>query len=66
MHSYVCPNKKKKRKECVYARLGRCIPSMSISKEKRKEKSVCMPELGSIYIAKEVTSVDSKYVVYVW
>ena len=57
MHSYVCPNEKK---ECVYARLGRCIQSCtSMSKEKR----VCVPELGSIYIAKEVTNVDSKYVV---
>ena len=60
MHSYVCPNKKKKRKECVYARLGRCIQSCtSMSKEKR----VCVPESGSIYIAKEVTNVDSKYIV---
>ena len=35
-------------------------------KEKRDEKSVCLPELGSIYIAKEVTNVDNKYVVCEW
>ena len=66
MHSYVCPNNRKKRKEkeCVYAQLGRCIRSMSKGKKKRKE-CVCMPELGSICIAKEVTNVDSKYVVCV-
>ena len=58
MHNYVCPNEKKS----VCAQLGRCLHSMSKGK-KKKEKSVCIPELGSICIAKEVTNVDSKYVV---
>ena len=83
MHSYLCPNEKSKKRVC--AQLGRCIPSMSISKEKEKkrkecvcpvgkciqsctsmskEKRVCVPGLGSVYIAKEVTNVDRKYIVW--
>ena len=36
-----------------------------VQRKKRRKECVCMPELGSIYIAKEVTNVNSKYAVCV-
>ena len=64
---YICiptyVQRKRKEKECVYAQLGSVF--VVCPKEKMNEKSVCVPELGSIYIAKEVTNVDRKYVVCV-